>query len=164
MLGWCTLSGEGRALATQSMPRGARVIVSLGAQVGRFCCRHHPGAVEQGTPLYRAGKRACPLLELLPNVLGFPQLDGTPSPASHFVAHYDAAGGARPYGMHGPWHTGSKLSAIAAAVRQRMLVRARVRVRMLVRTRVRARARARARARVGVRVRVRMLVRVRVRA
>ena len=75
------------------------------------------GPVEQGTPLYRSGKRACPLLEL-PNVLGFPQLDGTPSPASHFVAHYDAAGGARPYGMHGPWHTGSKLSAIAAAVRQ----------------------------------------------
>ena len=97
------------------LAKGCPKFANIADAMAEFSRRSRPA--KQGTPLYRARQCTRPL-PTLPNVAVFPQLGAAPSPASHFLAHYDAAGGGRPYGMHAPWFTGSKLSAIAAAVRK----------------------------------------------
>ena len=72
-----------------------------------------------GTRLYPHEQTCTREDALNANIATFPRLAaGLASPASHFLAHYDAAGGARMYGMHAPWAAGSKLTAVQDALRQ----------------------------------------------
>jgi len=54
--------------------------------------------------------------DLYPLLTNFPPLGDVPTPPSRFLAHYDAAGGARPYGVHPPCVLSTKLAAVIAAV------------------------------------------------
>jgi len=71
---------------------------------------------QQATLLYPGHDQHIREDRLNPNLRNFPELLSGPTAPNHFLAHYDAAGGARPYGMHAPWFVGSKLSAVLRAI------------------------------------------------